>query len=336
MAAAIRRRRRRLKAKRRARSAARSASACAKRLSTLDLSKQLATIRCDVRAAAARSTMLALKPQDAERLGALFERLEFTRLLRRVRAGGESATGERIAARPRPQPRPKRRRSPVRSGSYETVVTMAALEAWLDAIAAAPLVALDTETTSLAYMRAELVGISLAVAPGEGRVHSARASLSGSAGSARTRDAVLAAAAGRGSRASAPKVGQHLKCDAHIFANHGIDAARRRARHDARVVRARTRRRRAHDLDSVAALYLGLETLKYEEVGRQGREADHVRPSRPRHGHALLRRGCRPRAALHEVLWPKLGRGCPSSRASTARSSGPLRARAGTDGVRAA
>jgi len=58
-------------------------------LSTLDLSKQLATIRCDVELPLTIDE-LALKPQDADRLGALFERLEFTRLLRRVREGGAS------------------------------------------------------------------------------------------------------------------------------------------------------------------------------------------------------------------------------------------------------
>src|SRR6185503_8224820 len=58
-------------------------------LSTLDLSKQLATIRCDVELPLTIDE-LALKPQDTDRLGALFERLEFTRLLRRVRGGSES------------------------------------------------------------------------------------------------------------------------------------------------------------------------------------------------------------------------------------------------------
>ena len=73
-------------------------------LGALDLSKQLATIRCDVELPLTLDE-LALRPQDAARLGALFERLEFTRLLRRVRDGGE-----RRLRRRRPQPRQRRQR----------------------------------------------------------------------------------------------------------------------------------------------------------------------------------------------------------------------------------
>ena len=165
---------------------------------------------------------LALRPQDAARLGALFERLEFTRLLRRVREGarrrcdaasrsrcrdaGAATTDAAALARP--------------AGRYETVVTMEALERWLERIAAAPLVALDTETTSLAYMRAELVGISLAVTPGEAAYIPLAHRYPG-APDQLNREAVLARLK-PWLESAAPKVGHHLKYDAHIFANHGI------------------------------------------------------------------------------------------------------------------
>ena len=75
-------------------------------LGQLDLSKQLATIRCDVELPL-KPQDLALRPQDAARLGALFERLEFTRLLRRVRA---AATAPRRRL-------PRRLHSDARGGS---------------------------------------------------------------------------------------------------------------------------------------------------------------------------------------------------------------------------
>ena len=268
-------------------------------LSTLDLSKQLATIRCDVELPLTIDE-LALKPQDADRLGALFERLEFTRLLRRVREGGESPpANEAPTAAATQEATPLVR--PV--GHYETVTTMEALEGWLERIAAAPLVALDTETTSLAYMRAELVGISLAVKTGDAAYIPLAHRYPG-APDQLGRDAVLARLK-PWLESSAPKVGHHLKYDAHIFANHGVTL--RGVTHDTMLesyVLNSTATR--HDLNSVAALYLGLETLKYEEVVGKGAkqitfdqvDLDTATRYSAEDADLALR--------LHETLWPKL------------------------------
>jgi DNA polymerase-1 len=230
-------------------------------LGALDLSRELATIRCDV-ALPLKPADLVLRPQDTARLGALFERLEFTRLLRRVRGGEPAPLPAARAADPvAPAPLAKA------SGRYETVVTEAALERWLERIAAAPLVALDTETTSLAYMRAELVGISLAVTPGEAAYIPLSHRYPG-APDQLNREAVLARLK-PWLEGPAPKVGHHLKYDAHIFANHGISLAG--VAHDTMLesyVLNSTATR--HDLDSATAFYLGLETLKYEEIVGKG------------------------------------------------------------------
>jgi DNA polymerase-1 len=237
-------------------------------LGALDLSKQLATIRCDVELPVTPDE-LALRPQDAARLGALFERLEFTRLLQRVREG--TATTPSVQAQA-PAATPGTATSDAAAlvrpvGRYETVVTMEALERWLDRVAAAPLVALDTETTSLAYMRAELVGISLAVTPGEAAYIPLSHRYPG-APDQLNREDVLARFK-PWLESAAPKVGHHLKYDAHIFANHGIALAG--IEHDTMLesyVLNSTATR--HDMDSVAGLYLGLKTLKYEEVVGKG------------------------------------------------------------------
>ena len=265
-------------------------------LGTLDLSKQLATIRCDVELPLSVED-LALRPQDAERLGALFERLEFTRLLRRVR-GGEPAP-QAPAASAAPEPAALAR--PV--GRYETVLTEEALERWLERIAAAPLVALDTETTSLMYMRAELVGISLAVTPGEAAYIPLAHRYPG-APDQLNREAVLARLK-PWLESSAPKVGHHLKYDAHVFANHGV--ALGGLAHDTMLesyVLSSTATR--HDKDSVAALYLGLATLKYEEVVGRGAkqitfdQVDLDTATRYSAEDADLA------LQLHRTLWPRL------------------------------
>lgn len=262
-------------------------------LGTLDLSKQLATIRCDVELPLSLDE-LELRPQDTERLAALFERLEFTRLLRRVR-GGEPQAG----ATPVPEPQALARSS----GNYETVVTMEALERWLARIAAAPLVALDTETTSLMYRRAELVGISLAVTPGEAAYIPLAHRYPG-APDQLDREAVLERLR-PWLESPAPKVGHHLKYDAHVFSNHGV--ALRGIAHDTMLesyVLNSTATR--HDKDSVAALYLGLSTLKYEEVVGKGAkqitfdqvDLDTATRYSAEDADVALQ--------LHQTLWPKL------------------------------
>jgi DNA polymerase-1 len=270
-------------------------------LGALDLSKDLATIRCDVTLPLA-ARELVLRPHDAARLGGLFERLEFKRLFKRVQdasgaapdtpapptASAEPATGTVRAA-------PERR--------YETVVTMPDLERWCARIAAAPLVAIDTETTSLAYMRAELVGISLAVTPGEAayiplahRYPGAPDQLDRAAVLARLKPWL---------ESGQPKLGHHLKYDAHIFANYGIELGG--IEHDTMLesyVLNSTATR--HDMDSVAALYVGVETIKYEAVVGKGAkqitfdqvDLDTATRYAAEDADVTLQ--------IHQTLWPKL------------------------------
>jgi DNA polymerase-1 len=268
-------------------------------LGVLDLSKQLATIRCDV-VLPVDVNGLALRAPDNTRLAELFESLEFTRLLRRVRDAGTaqspaaaSVAATTVDATPRA----------VAKANYETVLSLAALENWCDRIASAPLVALDTETTSLAYMRAELVGISLAVKAGEAAYVPLSHRYPG-APDQLNRESVLARLK-PWLESSAPKVGHHSKYDAHIFANHGISL--RGIAHDTMLesyVLNSTATR--HDMDSLAALYLGVETVKYEDVTGKGAkqitfdqvDLDTATRYAAEDADVTLR--------LHETLWPKL------------------------------
>ena len=267
-------------------------------LGVLDLSKELATIRCDL-TLPLRAADLALRTPDKERLAKLFERLEFSRLLRRVSGDAQTlpATGATpAAAASAPVPM-------ATAGSYETVLTEAALERWCERLAKAPLVALDTETTSLAYMEAELVGISLAVTTGEAAYIPLSHRYPG-APDQLNRERVLERLK-PWLESAAPKVGHHLKYDAHIFENHGVMLGG--IEHDTMLesyVLNSTATR--HDMDSVAALYLGIATIKYEEVVGKGAkqitfdqvDLDTATRYSAEDADVTLR--------LHEKLWPQL------------------------------
>ena len=269
-------------------------------LDVLDLSQRLATIRCDLTLPLTLGD-LALRAPDKDRLAKLFERLEFNRLLRRVRgdappqAATSSAQGA-VAASPAPSP-------PQPAGNYETVVTEAALERWCERLAHAPLVALDTETTSLSYIEAELVGISLAVTPGEAAYIPLSHRYPG-APDQLNRERVLERLK-PWLESAAPKLGHHLKYDAHIFENHGVKLGG--IEHDTMLesyVLNSTATR--HDMDSVAALYLGVSTIKYEDVVGKGAkqitfdqvDLDTATRYAAEDADVTLR--------LHQTLWPRL------------------------------
>jgi DNA polymerase-1 len=150
---------------------------------------------------------------------------------------------------------------------YDTVLTHDALDRWLAKVAAAPLAAVDTETDSLDAMRAQLVGISLAVAPGEAAYIPLRHSYAGVAGQLSVA-AVLAALRPWLENPDAAKVGQNIKYDTHVFANAGI--AVRGYRHDTLLESYVLEAHKPHNLDSLAQRHLGRKGLSYEDVCGKG------------------------------------------------------------------
>ncbi len=151
--------------------------------------------------------------------------------------------------------------------SYECVLTQEQLDHWLAMIRAAPLVAVDTETTSLDAMQAELVGISLAIEPGIGAYIPLAHRYPG-APDQLNREAVLAQLKGWLEDPHAAKVGQHLKYDAHIFENHGVIL--QGIAHDTLLESYVLEAHRPHDMDSLALRHLNRTTIKYEEVAGKG------------------------------------------------------------------
>jgi DNA polymerase-1 len=150
---------------------------------------------------------------------------------------------------------------------YETILTEADLDRWLTVIDGAALTSLDTETTSLVPLQAQLVGISLCCEPGVAayipvahRYPDAPAQLS--------REFVLGKMQAWLEDPSKPKVGQNLKYDSHIFANHGIKL--RGIAHDTMLQSYVFESHRSHDMDSLALRHLGRTTITFQEICGKG------------------------------------------------------------------
>ena len=217
-------------------------------LDVLPLYRQLVTIVRDVELPL---TLDELKPRtpDADKLRTLFERLELRSLLRRVPVDQRDPEVEDAAV------------------SYTTVLTEAEFEEWVSRIEAADLVALDTETTSLDYMQAEIVGLSVSVEPLSAAYIPVAHRYPG-APDQLPREYVLERLR-PWLESDARKVGHHLKYDAHVLMNHGIRlrGMDRDSMLESFVLNSTATR---HDMDSVAGKYLHVKTTKYEEVAGKG------------------------------------------------------------------
>jgi len=221
----------------------------------LRLSQNLATIRLDVELAVSVSD---LTPADADTdaLRELYGRFELRSLLRQLDEETQEAAQQPA--------------TPLESekGEYETILTWAAFDRWFSKIDNAELTAFDTETTSINYMQAELVGLSLAVEAGKAAyipvAHDYPA-----APDQLPRDEVLQKLRGWLEDENKKKVGHHLKYDAHILARYDIMLAGMQfdSMLESYVLNSVATR---HDMDSVARHYLGKETIHYEDVAGKG------------------------------------------------------------------
>ena len=220
-------------------------------LEELELSRRLATIRDDVELDVEPDGLGPGEP-DVERLRGLYQRLELRNLLRQL----DEAFGAPAPAADKP------------GTDYELVVDEEALARWRERIDAAELTALDTETDSLNYMAARLVGISLSVEPGAAAYIPVGHDYAG-APEQLDRDLVLERLRPWLEDAAKPKVGHHLKYDAHVFRRYGIRLAGMRydTMLESYVLNSTATR---HDMGSAARHYLGLETIPYEQVAGKG------------------------------------------------------------------
>ncbi len=252
-------------------------------LGQLPLSRTLATIKCDV-ALELGIADLAPPAPDNEALLALFERYQF-----------KSWTAELGGATEQAVEVPR---------NYECVTTPEKLDEWVRRLDQAELFAFDTETTSIDYMQADLVGFSFSVRPGEAAYVPVGHTYAG-APAQLSRTDVLDALRPLLTNPAKPKVGQNLKYDMSVLARVGIDLAgiAYDTMLESYVLDSVGSR---HNMDDLARKYLNIETTHYEDVAGKGAKQlsfDQV-PLRAAADYAAEDADIALR--LHESLWPRL------------------------------
>jgi DNA polymerase-1 len=254
-------------------------------LDRLPLSRQLVTIKCDVD--------LDVGPDDLERLAPdksllrdLFSELEFKTWLAEILAG------EDLAAEEKPQ------------ANYQIVLDKKQLSAWIERLRGADLFAFDTETTSLDYMCADLVGVSFAIEPGEAAYVPCGHDYDG-APEQISREDLLAALRPLLEDSKHVKLGQNLKYDMSVLARSGIslEGVGFDTMLESYVLDSTATR---HDMDSLALKYLSHRTIHFEDVAGKGAKQitfnqvplDQAGPYAAEDADVTLR--------LHQTLWPRL------------------------------
>jgi DNA polymerase-1 len=150
---------------------------------------------------------------------------------------------------------------------YDTVLDWAAFDQWLARIEQAPLTAIDTETTSLDAMRAEIVGISLSVTPGEAAYIPLAHNGPGAPEQLPLAD-VLAKLKPWLENPARHKLGQNIKYDRHVFANHGIEV--QGYAHDTMLESYVLEVHKPHGLSSLAERHVGRRGVTYEDLCGKG------------------------------------------------------------------
>ena len=254
-------------------------------LETLPMSYLLATIKLDVQLDVGPEA-LEMTPADTSALRALYTEYEFRQWLEELHEPGDEAKPEQSKV------------------VYEMVTTLPELERWVDALQTAEVFAFDTETTSLDYMVADLVGVSFSVAAG-GAAYVPVAHTYIGAPEQLSLDDVMTRLKPLLEDPNKKKVGQNLKYDMSVLARYGITL--RGVTFDTMlesyVLNSVASR---HNMDDLALKYLGKETISFETVAGKGAKQitfdqvplDVAGPYAAEDADITLQ--------LHQHLWPKL------------------------------
>lgn len=234
--------------------------------SDAELSYELATIKTDCELGLAEGD-LDSDPPDQDALIALFRELEFKTWLDALLKGGNDAAAlsGRTAEDDVPAAEPAQASEAV---EVTTVFDQSTFDEWLAKLSRSSLFAFDTETTSLNYMAAEVVGVSFAVEAGAAAYVPLAHDYPG-APDQLNRDAVLEALKPLLEDERVAKVGQHLKYDANVLVNHGITL---RGIHEDTMLESYVidSAGSRHDLDTLALKYLGQRTIHFEDIAGKG------------------------------------------------------------------
>ncbi|RUO56716.1 DNA polymerase I [Pseudidiomarina homiensis] len=258
------------------------------------LSRELATIKLDVDLDGITPEALQIQPADRDKLRELYTELEFKRWLDELMQEGpvteQSSDNQDNSSA-----------ATVSHDDYDVVLDEEALDGWLAKLESAEVFAFDTETTSLNYMEADLVGLSFACEPGKAAYVPVAHDYPG-APEQLSRDLVLQKLKPLLENDKATKVGQNLKYDSHILRRYGIKLAGIKndtmlASYVFNSVASR------HDMDSLSLQHLGHRPVSFEDIAGKGAKQltfnqiglDEAAPYAAEDADVTLR--------LHEKLW---------------------------------
>ncbi|MCX9107167.1 DNA polymerase I [Aeromonas veronii] len=263
------------------------------------LSYRLATIKTDVELEQSLE-QLQLKPVDKESLLAVYREYELRNLIKELESGGEEGAGQEEAADGAAATAP----AATIETDYRCILDEAEFDGWLEQLKAAPLFAFDTETTSLDYMEARIVGVSFAVEAGKAAYVPFGHDYLG-APVQLTEAVVLGKLKPLLEDPTRLKVGQNLKYDRNVLLNHDIDlqGIAYDTMLESYVLNSTASR---HDMDSLAKRYLGVETTSFEDIAGKGVkqltfnqiELEQAAPYAAEDADITLR--------LHQTLWGQL------------------------------
>lgn len=261
----------------------------------LPLSYELATIKCDIELDENLAEIQHAE-QDTESLKNLYAEFEFKSLLQEL--DNNAQTNDSNADSESEQPKSKI------ESNYETILDKPAFEVWLDKLKAAPYFAFDTETTSLDYMSARVVGVSVCCVAGEAAYIPFGHDYLG-APEQLDQEYVLDALKPILEDPKVKKLGQNLKYDRNVLINHGItlDGIEHDTMIESYVLNSTGSR---HDMDTLAEKYLGRTTIHFEDIAGKGAkqltfnqiELEKAAPYAAEDADITLQ--------LHEALFPRL------------------------------
>ena len=249
-----------------------------KALPWLPTARELITIRCDV-GIQENLNDLAPQPQDKEKLLALFDRFEFKSWKRELDAEGKtpalqanvykasSDSQKGLSQIPAEIASEVSAYSPNLSRQYETIFSPAQFEIWLEKLSKADLICFDTETTSLDPLTAKIVGMSFSVEAGSAAYLPLKHDYFDAPEQLNFAEA-LAKVKPILENANIKKVGQNLKYDQHVLANHGIML--NGIAHDTMLQSYVFESHKTHGMDALSERHLGITPISFESVAGKG------------------------------------------------------------------
>ena len=240
-----------------------------KALDWLPQARSLITVKRDVELPQPYRGLIP-PPADKDQLRSLYEHFDFKSWLRELDGGTNSSVAplqSQAKAAPVSPDLPGVDPARTDNAHYETILTEAQLDAWLERILAAGLVCVDTETTGLDMMNAQLVGMSFAITPHQA-AYLPLAHVYPGAPDQLDRKHVLAKLKHWLESPEHKKLGQNLKFDMHIFANHGIALAG--VSDDTLLQSYVLESHKPHDMDNLALRHLNVKTISFTDVAGKG------------------------------------------------------------------